>query len=155
MSGFELGFRRPWARERHPRIPAGRGRVAARPRLPQTGAALPSSPPGPGLRLSPLQSGWPPGSPSRRAAASALGARRLTGAGRARRPPTGQGRPRALPGPLSPQSPGRAPGLGASPADPAPSRLTASHFLSPADPHLVFPCPGKEIARWVFPSLPA
>lgn len=155
MSGFELGFRRPWARERHPRIPAGRGRVAGRPRLPQTGAALPSSPHGAGTPpLSPPV--WvAPGSPSRRAAASALGARRLTGAGRARRPPTGQGRPRALPGPLSPQSPGRAPGLGASPADPAPSRLTASHFLSPADPHLVFPCPGKEIARWVFPSLPA
>lgn len=87
-----------------PRLPEGWGRVAARPRLPRTGAALPSSPHGSGTP--PLSSPvWVvPGPQSRHSAASA---RRLTGAGRAAALP--QARDALVPSPLSPQNPGPAP----------------------------------------------
>lgn len=71
-----------------------------------------------------------------------------------RSPPTGQGRPRALPA-LAPKS-----WPGPLVLEPLPPILFPPGSLHPtSSARLIltscFPCPGKEIARWVFPSLPA
>lgn len=126
MSGFELEFRRPRARESRPGFPKGQGRVAAGPRFPQTGVAIPTSslgsrtpppvPSGLGSFGTPCLSTKPPLS---------LASDRC----RMRPPcPPRECRSRAA---LAPTGPEPTPGLGASPVLPVPFWPRASHSSAP------------------------